>query len=120
VLFAALSYAAVLAASPTGDATPPQAPRVRVCTGDAGIERAKKGTRRNLPKARKSILGDLPRPDMELSVWRKVNGCETAVKVRTGVQGDGRFAAPQLESDPLPVDRFPVPDRDAPQDAAGE
>jgi len=119
-MFAVLSLAAALAASPAADPAFAQPTRVRICPDDAGFEHAKKRTPTNPPKIRKSKLGDLPKPDMELTVLRKVNGCTTPVKVRTGVQGDGSFANPQIDSDIVPTDRTPAPDADAPQDAAEE
>ncbi|WP_309087849.1 hypothetical protein [Phenylobacterium sp.] len=46
------------------------------------------------PAAQK--LGELPRPNLELTVLRAdENGCSKAVIVRENVSGDGRFAKPR-------------------------
>lgn len=87
----ALTLAVALAASHAADPAPAPSPRMRMCPDEAALEYV----RRNPLTARASKLGDLPRPDMELTVLRKVDGCTTPVKVRTSVQGDGRFAHPQ-------------------------
>src|SRR5690606_9293740 len=70
----------------------------RVCRDDAGVQQAGRG-KPKLPPVRKSKLGDLPKPDMELTVERRINGCVSPVPIRLQIQGDGRFANPSCQAD---------------------
>lgn len=99
-MLAALIFSAAMAAEPAAavKAQPFSAQLPRVCRDNAGVQQAQRGKPTLLP-TRKSKLGALPKPDMELTVERRINGCVSPLRTRLQVQGDGRFANPNFQAD---------------------